>query len=123
MECKECGRSWHNNIINKKLNTDCKKDFSICDLDGVVRCHYASKTRLIIYESKFANEKAMGNSQRLTLSILANNIDWTKFDNYSGLYVLKIYDIENDIRWYDINYKHIRTTNFKELYEIFSCKV
>jgi hypothetical protein len=119
--------TWHNNRISKKLNEDFPKDFSICDIDGVVRTEYNIngewKKRFIIYESKNEYEKIMGESQRKSLKLLNDSIDWSKFDEYSGLYVLKIIDLENEILWYDINQNLIRKTNFTELYNIFSCKV
>ena len=62
--------TWHNNRISEKLNKEYKKDFSICDIDGAVRCNYINKTRFIIYESKNENEKLMGASQLITLKIL-----------------------------------------------------
>jgi hypothetical protein len=114
--------TWHNNRISEKLNKEYKKDFSICDIDGVVRCNYGIKTRFIIYESKNEYEKSMGDSQLTTLRTLNNAIDWVKFDEYSGVFVLKIIDLENKIIWYDLQGNEIRKTNFKELYNIFSCK-
>jgi hypothetical protein len=114
--------TWHNNRISLKLNTDYKKDFSICDIDGLVRCNYGNKTRFIIYESKNKNEKKMGDSQLLSLRTLDNAIDWTKFDEYSGVFVLQIIDLENEIIWYNLKGVEIRKTNFKELYNLFSCK-
>ena len=116
-------KTWHNNIISKKLNQEYNKDFSICDLDGIVRCHYLDKTRLIIYESKNEYEKPMNKSQLLTLQTLEKSINWSNFDNYSGLFVLKIMDINNKIIWYNLKGTEIRTTNFEELYKIFSCKI
>jgi hypothetical protein len=119
--------TWHNNRIGKKLNEEFSKDFAICDVDGLVKCFYTDNkgqihTRLIIYESKNENEKKMGAAQRNTLQTLANSIDWSKFDSLSGLFVLKIVDIDNRIIWYDINGEKIRETTFAELYNIFSCK-
>jgi len=114
--------TWHNNRISEKLNKEYKKDFSICDIDGAVRCNYVNKTRFIIYESKNENEKLMGASQLITLKILNSSIDWTKFDEYSGVFVLKIIDLENEIIWYSLEGIEIRKTTFKELYNIFSCK-
>ena len=64
----------------------------------------------------------MGNSQLTTLRTLNNAIDWTKFDEHSGVFVLKIIDLENKIIWYDLQGNEIRITSFKELYKIFSCK-
>ena len=94
--------TWHNNRISEKLNKEYKKDFSICDIDGAVRCQYGKQTRLIIYESKNINERLMGSSQLITLKILNDCIEWKKFDAYSGVYVLKIIDLENEIIWYNL---------------------
>ena len=115
--------TWHNNRISEKLNKEYKKDFSICDIDGAVRCQYGKQTRLIIYESKNINERLMGSSQLITLKILNDCIEWKKFDAYSGVYVLKIIDLENEIIWYNLKGVEIRKTTFKELYNIFSCKL
>jgi len=120
-------KEWYNNRISKKLNTEYPKDFSICDIDGAVRFGYykegIKKTRFIIYESKNENEKKMGTSQLETLRTLKNAIDWTRFDEYSGVFVLHIKDLENDIIWYDLEGNKIRTVTFKELYNLFSKKL
>ena len=58
----------------------------------------------------------------LSLRTLNNAIDWTKFDEYSGVFVLQIIDLENEIIWYNLKGVEIRKTNFKELYNLFSCK-
>ena len=117
---------WQNNRISKKLNLEYKKDFSICDIDGAVRCQYGEKTRFIIYESKNEYERNMGNSQLTTLRLLQDAINWQKFDEYSGVFVLKIIDLDKDnikeIVWYDLKGTEIRKTTFKELYNIFSCR-
>lgn len=119
--------TWHNNRISEKLNKEYSRDFSICDIDGVVRCHYKvngkTKTRLIIYESKNKNEKKMGKSQLLSLNHLNDSIDWPKFDNYSGLFVIVINDLIKDLRWYDLKGNLKLITNFDELYNIFSGKL
>tara|TARA_Y100001938_G_C7809057_1_gene290948 strand:+ start:71 stop:454 length:384 start_codon:yes stop_codon:yes gene_type:complete len=118
--------TWHNNRISKKLNEDFPKDFSLCDIDGAIRCHYKKnnefKTRFIVYESKNKTEKKMGSSQKQTLKTINEAIDWNKFDEFSGLFILKIIDLENIIHWYNIKGELIRTTTFTELYNIFSCK-
>lgn len=119
--------TWHNNRISEKLNKEFARDFSICDIDGVVRCHYRlngkTKTRLIIYESKNDKEKKMGKSQLMSLKQIEQSIDWRNFDRYSGLYVIKIIDIENDLRWYNLRGELKLQTTFHKLYEIFSGKV
>ena len=114
--------TWHNNRISEKLNKEYKKDFSICDIDGAVRCQYGEKTRLIIYESKNINERSMGSSQLTTLKLLNDSIDWSNFDAYSGVYVFKIMDLQNEIIWYNLKGFEIRKTTFQELYNIFSCR-
>jgi hypothetical protein len=119
--------SWHNNRISKKLNEEYNKTFSLCDIDGMIRTHYYDKgclkTRFIIYESKNEMEKKMGGSQLKSLSLLESSIDWSKFDCFSGLYILKILDIDKKIEWYKLNGKLIRTSNFIELYKIFSAEI
>lgn len=118
---------WYNNRISKKLNIEYPRDFSICDIDGVVRFGYykdrVQNNRFIIYESKNEIEKSMGKSQLTSLKMLSDAIDWTKFDEYSGVFVFKIIDLENEILWYDLQGNKIRTVTFKELYNIFSGKL
>jgi hypothetical protein len=115
--------TWQNNRISEKLYNEYPRDFSICDIDGAVRCHYSdngTQTRFILYESKNEGEKPMGKSQYLTLKFLRDSIDWHRFDRYSGLFVLKIIDLDNDIIWYNLEGDIIRRTNFDNLYRIFS---
>ena len=118
--------TWHNNRISEKLNLEYPKDFSICDIDGLVKCFYTEnnkiKVRFIIYESKNIHEKAMGKAQLTSLKILNDSIDWSKFDEFSGVYVLKIIDIDNKIIWYSLDGEIKRETTFSELYNIFSGK-
>lgn len=116
---------WQNNRISKKLNEEYPRDFSICDIDGAVRCFYGGdvfKIRFIIYESKNDYEK-ITETQLKTLKLLSDSINWKIFDDYSGVVILKIIDIDDRIVWEDLNGNIIRTTNFKELYNIFSCKI
>ena len=112
---------WYNNAISKKLHEEYPKDFSICDVDGLVRFSYW-RTRLIVYESKWENEKKMGDPQKKSLITLDDAIDWSKFDSMSGCFVLQIVDLENEIRWFNMDRQKVRTTTFKGLYEIFSGK-
>ena len=114
--------TWHNNRISEKLNKEYKKDFSLCDIDGAVRCNYSKHIRFIIYESKNIYEKNMGESQLTTLKVLNDSIDWDNFDEYSGVYVMKIIDLDNEIIWYNLEGVEIRRTTFEELYNIFSCR-
>lgn len=117
---------WYNNRIGKELNQNYPKDFSLCDVDGIVRCHYSINedlfTRLIIYESKNNQEKKMGKSQLMSLRKLQEAINWSMFDSMSGVYVLQIIDIDENIRWYSLDGVLIRKTTMSELYKIFSCK-
>ena len=118
--------TWHNNRISEKLNKEYKKDFSICDIDGAVRCAYIKNNvwhnRFIIYESKNEYEKDIGDSQLKTLKLINDNFNWTKFDEYSGVFIIKIIDLENELQWFNLQGIFIRTTTFDELYNIFSVK-
>jgi len=118
--------TWHNNRISKKLNEEYPRYFSICDIDGAVRCNYFNqeKCRFIIYESKNENE-TLSPTQLETLKLLNENINWNSncFDNSSGVYIIKIIDIDKYLEWYDLNDNLIKTTTFKQLYKIFSNKI
>lgn len=118
--------TWHNNRISEKLNKEYKKDFSICDIDGAVRCAYIKNNvwhnRFIIYESKNEKEKDIGDAQLKTLKLINDNFNWTKFDEYSGVFIIKIIDLENELQWFNLQGILIRTTTFDELYNIFSVK-
>ncbi len=117
--------TWHNNRISQKLEEEFPRDFSICDIDGTVRYEYEEgnklKCRLIIYESKNQFEK-ISKSQIKTLKKINNNIKWSSFDETSGIYIIKIIDIDNCLEWYDLDNKLIATTTFKELHGIFTNK-
>lgn len=118
--------TWHNNRISEKLNKEYKKDFTICDIDGAVRCAYIKNNvwhnRFIIYESKNEYEKDIGDAQLKTLKLINDNFNWTKFDEYSGVFIIKIIDLENKLQWFNLQGILIRTTTFDELYNIFSVK-
>jgi hypothetical protein len=118
---------WQNNRISKKLNLEFPTYFSLCDIDGAVRCEPSQyndidKTRLIIYESKNENEKPMKEQQHTTLKIIQGSIDWSRFDSESGVFVMKIIDLEKNIIWYDLQGTEVRITNFNELYDVFRGK-
>ena len=118
---------WQNNRISKKLNLEYPTYFSLCDIDGAVRCEPTQfndidKTRLIIYESKNEKEKLMGNSQLTTLKTIQESIDWSSFDAESGVFVMKIIDLKTQIIWYDLQGTEVRRTNFNELYDVFRGK-
>lgn len=118
---------WQNNRISKKLNLEFPTYFSLCDIDGAVRCEPSQyneidKTRLIIYESKNENEKPMKEQQHTTLKIIQASIDWSRFDSESGVFVMKIIDLEKNIIWYDLQGTEVRRTNFNELYDVFRGK-
>ncbi len=118
--------TWHNNRISKKLNEEYPRHFSICDIDGAVRCNYFNKKkcRFIIYESKNINE-TLSKTQLQTLKLLNENINWksTCFDSSSGVYIIKIIDIDKHLEWYDLNENLIKKTTFKQLFQIFSNKI
>lgn len=111
---------WYNNRIGKKLYEDYPHDFSICDIDGLVRFSYWSD-RMIIYESKNERE-SISRSQLTSLRKLDSAIDWSRFDDLSGAYIIKIVDIDTDLRWYNLQGHLIFRTTFDELYNIFSGK-
>jgi len=121
--------SWHNNRISKELNEHYKHDFSICDLDGVVRWSFVEKGkdkhRFIVYESKNKGER-VSQTQLQTLRILNENMDWLNFDKFSGCYIIEIikYKEERPIEmdWYNLYGELIRTTTMDKLYKIFSGK-
>lgn len=107
---------WCNNLLNKRINEELPKDFSLCDLDGCVHCFYPGGIRFIIYECKRKNEK-LSLSQLRALKLLKDSIDWTKFDNYSGVFIIKeltenfeiltIEDLnEHELVKGDLNYLH-----------------
>tara|TARA_Y100001963_G_C6644396_1_gene382588 strand:- start:107 stop:514 length:408 start_codon:yes stop_codon:yes gene_type:complete len=122
-------KTWHNNRISKILNEKFPKTFSLCDIDGVIRCHYdidgVKQIRFIIYESKNENEKEMGKAQYLSLKMLEKAINWNKFDYESGLYIIKIIDEERELEWYKLEeyprMRLIKTTTIEDIYKIFSC--
>jgi|TARA_R100001132_G_C3241178_1_gene71862 uncharacterized protein (DUF2344 family) len=115
--------TWHNNRISEKLNKEFPKDFSICDIDGAIRKHYMENnklnTRFIIYESKNKYEN-LSSAQLKTLKLINDSINWKNFDNYSGLFIIKIIDLEDKLEWYNLQNELIRSTTFEELYNIFS---
>ena len=113
---------WQNNLLNKKLNEEFPHDFGLCDIDGVVMCLNYNKKRFIIFESKNEFEK-ISDSQLRILKTLKESIDWTKFDDYSGIFILRIIDIDSNIKWYDLDDNLVRNTTMLEVYNIFSKKV
>ena len=117
---------WYNNRIGKKLYEEFPRDFSVCDVDGLVRFEYYKNnshyTRLIIYESKNEDERPMKSAQYKSLKMIDEAINWHMFDYLSGLFVLKIRDIDKSIFWYTMDRELVRETTFQELYNIFSGK-
>ncbi len=81
-----------NNNLNTRLNKEYSHDFSICDIDGVSRCFYKKDNkwinRLVFFEAKRSYEK-WSKTQISTLKIINKAIDWSKFDDKSGMFVLK----------------------------------
>ena len=114
--------SWHNNLIGKRLNERSDwHDFGLCDIDGASLKVYLSNKRFIIYESKYRMEN-LSQSQKRILDTLDEAIDWKKFDELSGVFIIRIVDIDEELEWFDLQGKLIRTTTLDELYEIFSAK-
>lgn len=127
---------WYNNEIGKYLYEKYPHDFSVCDIDGVCRCFYKQngkwKIRLIIYESKHDNE-TISNTQLDTLYWLDDAIDWTKFDKYSGTFLiqhnenldeLKIHKIINESKYPrpQLKLKYIKTMTMDGFYKWVSAK-
>jgi len=127
---------WYNNEIGKRLHEEYAHDFSVCDIDGVCRCFYKIKgewhTRLIIYESKYDGEH-ISDTQLGSLFDLDNAIDWSRFDNYSGTYIIihnqeltklkvnKIENISNTLKP-DFSLKYVNTINMDIFYNWVSAK-
>ena len=119
---------WCNNDIGAKLNKEYPRDFSLCDIDGVVRTEYVSAscwhTRFIIYESKHPNEH-LGESQLRTLTTLSASMNWKQFDDFSGIYLIK-HDMELlKVRIYRVNnndIQHIGNMSFDMFYAWISAK-
>lgn len=118
--------NWCNNAIGAKLNKDYPRDFSLCDIDGLVRKEYVSSskhyTRMIIYESKHENEK-IGTSQLKSLTTLSASIRWENFDNYSGVFILRHDEELNDVIVYKIHendWQRRGEISFETLYAWFS---
>ena len=88
-------RGWHNNIFNKRIWEEFPREFSLEDIDGVIRFHYLIdgnlKTRFILYEIKKVNEK-IELPQLKTLFLLKKSINWEKFDEKSGIFIIKALD-------------------------------
>ena len=99
---------WQNNRISKKLNLEFPTYFSLCDIDGAVRCE--------------PSPAADGKVSAFTLKIIQASIDWSRFDSESGVFVMKIIDLEKNIIWYDLQGTEVRRTNFNELYDVFRGK-
>jgi len=90
---------WCNNSISKKLHFKYKHDFSICDIDGVCRCFYKINdnwiTRMVIYESKHKDELA-SQTQLQSLYFLNKAIRWEIFDKQSGLFFIRIMELDSN---------------------------
>lgn len=119
--CPHCNKEirWQNNRLNEILNVRYKHDFSLCDIDGVALKLHSLNKRLIIFETKNARER-ISNSQLTTLRTIEESINWKGFDRFSGVYILQLVDIENDIRWFNTSRRVVRRTTIDELYLIFS---
>lgn len=126
-------KDFENNIISKIMYEEFPHDFSICDIDSAVRCFYKEngnyRTRLILFECKYKDEE-ITKTQLDTLYQLQQNINWTKYDKWSGCFIIKYYDDDNIIvNKFDFDYEkkdyiiyEIKNTNKSKLYSWFSCK-
>ena len=128
---------WCNNIIGSTLNQKYKHDFTLIDIDGASWCNYTSASksydRLILYESKWGNEK-LKDRQEMLLHLLSDNLNWDKLDYQSGVYLLRVRspkqeclpeDTQIDVYRFVPNYQHVafkRWITMSELYNWFSCK-
>lgn len=120
--------NWCNNRVNRAMAERYPHDFSICDVDGLVRCHYVSqsinKTRMILFESKYPHEK-ISDSQIKTLTEFSASVRWEKYDSMSGVYLIR-YESENSIDVYrvcnDSMYYRANLSSMDRLYEWFSAK-
>ena len=92
----EKNEGWQNNYFNERIYKEFPRKFSIEDIDGIIRFEYVEndvwKTRLIIIEIKRFDEKEIGQAQLKTLSTLYKAIDWNKFDDKSGVFLIKAID-------------------------------
>jgi len=131
---------WCNNPISKKLNLRYKHDFSICDIDGVCRCFYKVDdwiTRMVIYESKYKDEIA-SQTQLQSLYYLNEAIKWEMFDKQSGLFLIRIMELDSnnepeileinkifEVGWKKYSYEKYNETsiiNFEQFYNWISAK-
>lgn len=113
---------WQNNILNKRINEELSKDFSLCDLDGCVHCFYPGGVRLIIFECKRMNEK-LSKTQLSALKLLKKSIDWIKFDLYSGVFIIReLKDNFDKLVVEDLNEREIVIGDLNYLHYWFSCK-
>lgn len=94
-------RSWQNNNFNKRVFEEFPREFSLEDVDGVITFYYEGKVRLIIYEIKSVNERNPGMPQLLMLNLLRQSIDWRKFDDKSGVFIIR--GLDENFNKTDIN--------------------
>lgn len=104
-----------NNPLNKKINEELPHDFSICDLDGVIRWNkpYGTIKRLSIYEYKHYNEH-LSNTQLDTLKEIDRRMDWRGLDDMSGVWL-----VESDGRtgYHCHNIRNCRHEYYKDIQE------
>ena len=75
-------------VFNRIVNDTLSNTFSMTDLDAVVRCNCNDGVRLILAETKRLNEKYR-EPQKITLNMLANSIDWSKYLPHSGACIIR----------------------------------
>jgi hypothetical protein len=113
---------WQNNLLNRRIHEELPKDFSLCDLDACVHCFYPGGVRFIIYECKRKNER-LSPSQLRALKLLKNSIDWIKFDNHSGVFIIReLTENFNTLVVEDLDGHELINTDLNYLHYWFSCK-
>lgn len=120
-----------NNDLNQLIaESNFPHDFSIHDIDGFAwwaptkYYHDHLKKRLVLYEFKHSNESITG-TQLTGYRMLANVIDWTQFDEHSGVFLIRqAKNTTDEFDVYDIrNIKEKKTTmTIDKIYEWFSNK-
>jgi len=127
---KKTIRTFQNNYLNARLNVEFPHDFALCDIDGVSRKSYQKDgkrhTRLIMYETKWKSEKLTPH-QLKTLATIQTFTDWSQFDTFSGVYVIRANDSEfNSATVYEVlpnaKVKYAFKAKLKSIYNWMSCK-
>ena len=93
-----------NNRFNKKIETEMPHKFSLCDVDGLVRWNNTegTPTRIIFFEWKEANE-TLTDTQKETLIEIGKGFNWNKYDEHSGIYVIRAIEEYPDLDYVDVS--------------------